>query len=58
MNIGILWILQIIFITLKCVDMIEWTWAKVFIPAYIWLALAMLYSFITAIIDTKKYKKY
>ena len=34
-GVGILGILQIIFIVLKCTDLIDWTWTQVFIPTFI-----------------------
>ena len=34
-GIGIIWVIQIIFIFLKAFNVLEWSWAVVFIPAYI-----------------------
>ena len=34
-GIGLLGVLQIIFIVLKCLDLIDWTWVQVFIPTFI-----------------------
>lgn len=48
-GIGILGILQIIFIVLKCLDLIDWTWTQVFIPTFIGgalLAIAIVVLFI------------
>jgi hypothetical protein len=48
-GVGILGILQIIFIVLKCTNLIDWTWTQVFIPTFIGgalLALAVVVLFI------------
>lgn len=48
-GIGILGILQIIFIVLKCTNLIDWTWTQVFIPTFIGgglLAIAVIVLFI------------
>ena len=38
-GIGILGVLQIVFIVLKCLNVIDWPWSKVLIPFWIWLGL-------------------
>lgn len=38
-GVGVLGILQIIFIVLKCLNIIDWTWTQVFIPTFIGTAL-------------------
>jgi hypothetical protein len=48
-GIGILGVLQIIFIVLKCLDLVDWTWTQVFIPTFIGgalLAIAIVVLFI------------
>ena len=39
MEVGFLGLLQIVFIVLKVLDKISWSWWKVFIPLYIEIAL-------------------
>lgn len=39
---GLLGVLQVIFIVLKLIGTITWSWWAVFIPAYIWIALVVL----------------
>ena len=39
---GILGVLQIIFIVLKCLNLIDWSWKVVFIPTWISLGLLVL----------------
>lgn len=39
---GLLGVLQIIFIVLKCLDLVSWTWVQVFIPAFISLGLFLI----------------
>lgn len=39
---GILGVLQVIFIVLKLVGVINWSWVTVFIPAFIDLGLAAI----------------
>lgn len=48
-GIGILGVLQIIFIVLKCLGLIDWTWTQVFVPTFIGgalLAIAVVVLFI------------
>ena len=41
-GIGILGVLQIVFIVLKCVGVIDLGWEYVLIPLWIWLGIAAL----------------
>lgn len=41
-GIGVLGVLQIIFIVLKCVNVIDWPWRTVLIPLWIELALVVI----------------
>lgn len=41
-GIGVLGVLQIIFIVLKCLDLVTWTWAQVFIPAFIGIGITVV----------------
>lgn len=41
-GINLLGVLQIIFIVLKCVGVIDWSWWKVFVPLWVDLALTVL----------------
>ena len=41
-GVGVLGVLQIIFIVLKCLDLISWTWTQVFIPTFIGGALLLI----------------
>ena len=57
-GIGVLEILQIIFIILKCMGLINLTWVQVFIPTFISIGLSALIIIVTvtiAIIDQIKY---
>ena len=56
---GILGVLQMIFIVLKCLGLIDWSWAVVFIPTWINLGIIVLAVIIMVGItayDTYKYK--
>lgn len=50
-GIGILGILQIIFIVLKLVGVIDWSWWQVFIPGIIEIVLFIIVSIIIWILD-------
>ena len=39
---GILSWLQVIFIVLKVLKLIDWSWAKIFIPTWIYLGLLLI----------------
>lgn len=41
-GLGLLGVLQIIFIVLKCVGVINWSWWVVFIPLWIDLAMTVI----------------
>lgn len=47
---GLLGVLQVIFIVLKCIGVIDWTWGQVLIPLWIELglvAIGMIVSWIS-----------
>jgi len=50
-GVSALGVFQIIFIVLKCFNLIDWTWTKVFIPSYIWLGLVILGVLIMMFLD-------
>ena len=55
-GIGLLGVLQIIFIVLKCLNLIDWTWTQVFIPTFIFgglLAIGVVVLFIILWRDSK-----
>ena len=55
-GIGLLGALQIIFIVLKCLDLIDLTWVQVFIPTFIFgglLAIGVVVLFIILWRDSK-----
>ena len=57
-GIGVLGVLQIIFIVLKCMGLTEFTWLQVFIPTFVSLgltALAIVIIIAVLIIDQIKY---
>ena len=39
---GLLGVLQVIFIVLKCLNLVSWTWVQVFIPTFISLGLLLI----------------
>lgn len=41
-GVDVLGVLQIIFIVLKCFNLIDWTWTQVFIPSFIWLGIVLI----------------
>jgi len=43
-NVG--WAVQAMFIVLKCLDKIEWSWFKVFIPLEIYIGIIFIYAII------------
>lgn len=45
-GLGLLSVLQIIFIVLKCVGVIDWSWWTVFIPLWIDLAMTVILLFV------------
>ena len=42
MKIGFFGLLQVIFIVLKIIGQIDWSWWLVFVPFYIWFVLYIL----------------
>lgn len=42
MNIGFFGLLQIVFITMKLTNYIDWSWWLVFVPFYVWLTIFVL----------------
>ncbi len=49
-GVGLLTVLQIIFIVLKCLNLISWSWAMVFIPFYIGFGIMIFLAFIFGVI--------
>ena len=47
---GLLGVLQVIFIVLKCLNLIDWTWAQVFIPTFISLGLLLTIIIVALVI--------
>lgn len=47
---GLLGVLQVIFIVLKLTNLINWTWAQVFIPTFIGLGLLLIIIIVALII--------
>jgi hypothetical protein len=47
---GLLGVLQIIFIVLKCLDLINWTWVQVFIPTFISIGLLLIIIIVALVI--------
>ena len=54
-GIGFLGVLQIVFITLKLCNVLQWSWWMVFIPAYISAGLTIV-MIVIAIISNWRYK--
>lgn len=57
-GVGVLGVLQIIFIVLKCIGVIDWTWVQVFIPTFISIGittLAIIFLVAVLVIDQIKY---
>lgn len=50
-GVSALGVFQIIFIVLKCFNLIDWTWTQVFIPSFIWLALVTICVIILLFLD-------
>ena len=50
-GIGFLGVLQIIFIVLKCLNLITWSWITVFTPTFIGLGLLIIMMVIIAMIN-------
>ena len=57
-GLGVMGVLQIIFIVLKCMGLTDFTWVQVFIPTFISLglaALAIIVIIAIVVIDQIKY---
>lgn len=54
-GIGVLGVLQIVFIVLKLCDVLQWSWWMVFIPAYISTGLTII-LIVIAVIANWRYK--
>ena len=55
---GLLGVLQTIFIVLKCLGLVSWTWAQVLIPTFISIgltAIAIIVIIVVLVIDQIKY---
>ena len=55
-GVGVLGVLQIIFIVLKCLNLVNWTWTQVFIPTFIGaglFAIVILILFVWLLIENK-----
>ena len=50
-NIGVIGVLQIIFVVLKCIGAINWSWGIVLIPAWIKIAVFLFCIGFTAIYE-------
>ena len=50
-GVSALGVFQIVFIILKCFNLIDWTWTQVFIPSFIWLMLVVIGVIIMLFID-------
>lgn len=50
-GVSALGVFQIIFIVLKCFNLIDWTWTQVFIPSFIWLGFVILGVIILLFLD-------
>lgn len=50
-NIGVIDVLQIIFVVLKCIGAINWSWGVVLIPAWIKIAVILSYVGFVAIYE-------
>lgn len=51
MNIGFIGLLQIVFIVLKVIDKIDWSWWLVLTPFWLWLVLVVLYGVLVMWLD-------
>ena len=49
-GIGVLTVLQIVFLVLKLADLVAWSWPVVLIPLWIWFGLIFLSALILAVI--------
>ena len=51
MNIGFIGLLQIVFIVLKVIDKVDWSWWLVLTPFWLWLVLVVLYGVLVMWLD-------
>ena len=56
-GIGILTCIQIIFIVLKCVGVINWTWVQVLIPTFINIGLILIVLIVMVIIAVRENRR-
>ena len=56
-GIGVLGLLQVAFIVLKVIGIIEWPWWKVFIPMYISIALVVVGIVVLVVLAAWENKK-
>ena len=55
-GVGVLGVCQIVFIILKCLNLVNWTWTQVFIPTFIGVglfAIVILILFVWLLIENK-----
>lgn len=55
-NVSFLWVLQIIFITLKLSDIVDWPWRVVFMPT--WISLSLFVIAVIIIVAIEVFDKY
>jgi hypothetical protein len=46
---GIFYPVQVVFLTLKLANLVDWDWWFVFLPSIIWLVIMFVYLFLKAI---------
>lgn len=56
-GVGVLTVLQIVFIVLKLCDVITWSWWAVLIPLWIDLAICVILIIVLVLINNRPYKK-
>lgn len=56
-GLGLLGVLQVIFIVLKLVGAINWTWVQVFIPTFINIGLIIIVLFVAVILAVHKNRR-
>lgn len=49
-GLGLLGVLQVIFIVLKCCNLVDWTWWQVFLPTFVSLGLFVIVCVILIVI--------
>lgn len=55
-SVSFLWVLQIIFITLKLSDIVDWPWRVVFMPT--WISLSLFVIAVIIIVAIEAFDKY